>query len=111
MRRIGWIAIFASAFALAGSVLGPGCDAEAGPSAVAGAVIGAFVGATGFRGAGALLGLLIGVNVGTYTAGEFGYLIGLVVGATAGWYSGAALTRILFSRPDPKPEVPSPQSR
>ena len=107
MKRIGWIAIWTSAFAVAGGILGPGCDADAGPSALAGAGIGAFVGATGWRGAGMLLGLLIGVNVGAYSTGDLGGWFGIIFGAIGGWCLGAHLARIAKRHGQPQ----RPESR
>lgn len=90
MRPIGWITVWTTVFAVGGGVLGPACDAGAIESALAGAVIGAFIGCTGWRGLTMLVGGMIGVNVGA-AGGESLMIPGVAVGALIGWFVGDLL--------------------
>ncbi len=93
--RIGPVVPWMTVFAFLGAVLGPACDADALSSALWGAGIGAFLGATGLRGLLALVGCLVGVNVGVL-GGEFAAWFGLFSGAVFGWWIGHVLPNLRY---------------
>jgi len=99
-KLVGPVVLWVTAFALLGAMVGPGADADACSSAVAGGAIGALLGYTGLRGLFMVIGALLGVNLGA-PGGDTAGFVGLGVGALLGWYVGHELSRKVSAESDP----------